>query len=190
MSRALLLELEEVLEESGWGRPAMFYVIEGTEDKPVFLPFAEIAGHPCDVLQGMWRSGARPSERAIGLALVVEGERHLRLEEFKEREPEGYQGIYETAAEKYAGDLDVIETAVETAWREMCSEVSPASMPESRRVHVRNSVAVLHNGWTLIVNRDQGGDPEALDPVSPTRLTQSRVPDFMWQFLMGKEPVD
>lgn len=188
MSKPLLLGLEAVLEEAGWGQPARFYVIEGSEVEPTFRPFADIDGHPCDVLQGMWGAGARVPDGAIGLALVVEGERHLRVAELKERAPERYARIVEAAAEDYAAEE--IETAVENAWSDVCFEVTPILMPDNLRVHVRNSVAVMHTGWTLTVIRDQGGDPEVLDPVPPRRLTQSRVPDFMWQFLAGKEPVD
>jgi len=188
MSKPLLLGLEATLEEVGWGQPARFYVIEGTEAEPTFRPFADIDGHPCDVLQGMWAEGIRAPEGAIGLALVVEGKRHVRLDELKEREPEQYARICKAAAEEYGEDE--IETAVETAWVDTCFELSPILMPENLRVHVRNSVAVMHTGWTLTVIRDQDGEPEVLDPVPPKRLAQSRVPDFMWQFLTGKAPVD
>lgn len=190
MSEALLFKLEEVLDEAGWDRPARLYIIEGTEIEPTFTPFAEVSGHPCDVLQGMWQEGVRAHEGALGLALIVEGERHLRLEEFKERSPQGYETLRAVAVEEFGDNEDLVRTVVETAWLDMCAETSPLTMPESRRIHVRNSVAVLQTGWTIMVVRDQGGDPEALDPIPPDRLKASRVPDFMWQFLTGSEPVD
>ena len=191
MSDSLLLGLEGVLEQAGWDLPARLYVIEGTEVEPTFTPLAEVAGHPCDVLHGMWSEGVRVPEGAFGLALIVEGERHLNLDEFKERSPKGYEQIRAVAIEEFGdADEELIQTVVQTAWTDMCAETSPLSMPEQRRVHVRNSVAVLQTGWTIMVVRDQGGDPVVLDPVPPARLQQSRVPDFMWQFLTGKEPVD
>lgn len=190
MSDALLLGLEKVLEEAGWDQVPRLYLIEGSEVEPTFRPFVEVVGHPCDVLQQMWHEGVRVPEATIGLALIVEGERHLRTAELEVRAPASYADLLKTAAEQHGGDLDAIQVAVETAWTQTCAEVSPLSMPENFRVHVRNSVAVLHTGWTLMVIRDRGGDPEVLDPVPPKRLAESRVPDFMWQFLTGKEPVD
>lgn len=190
MSATLLLGLEGVLEEEGWGQSPRLYSITGTEVEPEFAPFAAMGGHPCDVLHGMWLDGVRPPEGAIGLALTMEGERHLRIEEVAERLPEAYAKMRAVAIEEYGDDEEVVRTAVEIAWKDLCEQVSPLSMPEDRRVHVRNSVAVLHTGWTIMVIRDQGGEPEMLKPVPPQRLSESRVPEFMWKFLTGKEPVD
>ena len=182
MSTRLLLGLEEVLERAGWDRSPVLYVVEGTEVEPTFRPFAEVTGHPCDVLQGMWRDGIRAPEGAIGLALVVEGLRHLKLDEFRERAPEQYEQIHAVAAEEYAGDVDAIQTAVETAWRDMCQDLSPATMPESRRIRVRNSVAVLQTGWTLIVVRDKGGDPQAeMKELRPQLATYEGFPIYLFE---------
>lgn len=190
MSQRLLLGLEEVLEGAGWDKPPRFYFLTGTEIDPTFEAFAEVEGHPCDVLQGMWAAGVRAPAAAFGMALVLEGERHLRLDELEARAPDAYASMLEDAAAAFEGDLDALQMAVETAWAETCAEMSPAAMPEHLRVHVRNSIAVLNSGWTIMVVRDQGGQPEPRDPVPPTRLKNSRVPDFMHHFLTGREPVD
>lgn len=190
MSTVILLGLEEVLEEAGWDQPAMFYAITGTEAEPTFAPLAESPGHPCHALQGLWNAGVRVPDKSIGLAWTVEGWRHLTLPELEEQEPGEYASLLEEVVEEHQGDVDEMQTAVQRGWDAFCLSNSPTSMPETLRIQVRNSVVVLSTGWTLMVIRDRGGQPETQPPVSPKRLKEARVPDFMHMFLTGTAPVD
>lgn len=188
MSRVILLALDEVLEEAGWDQPARFLTISGTELDPKFEPFAEIDDHPCDALQSMWRDGVRVPDGTIGLALAFEANRHLKLDEL---EPERLLALTGIAKSEYEGaDDETIQTVVETVWGDLCASTPPDSMPEALRRRARNSLAVLNSGWTIMVIRDQDGEPQPQPPVSPTRLKEARVPDFMHMFLTGREPVD
>lgn len=186
MSDALLLKLEALLEEIGWKQPARMYLIEGSNQEPELVPLANFDGHPCDALRDLWASGHRAGD-AIALALVVEGVRHLRYEEVEERAPQMFASLHTDVDLKEGEEL---ETVVRNGWEQLASDTSAAQMPPSLQVQIRNSVAVTLDGWTIMVVRDQGGEPEVLDPVPPKRLELSRVPHFMWLFLTDQEPTD
>lgn len=188
MNDALMLGLEGALEDEGWGHPARFFVIEGSMESPIFKPLAEISDHPCNVLAEMWADGVRLAGEPIGLALVAEGVRHLRFEELQERAAPTYAKMTQIAEE--AIEDGQIQTAVQKVWEDLIADTPVQHMPDELRVKVRNSVAVEREGWTLMVVRDQDGEPEVLAPVPPERLWHSRVPHFMWLFLTGQEPKD
>lgn len=191
MSDASLVAIDDWLEEQGWDQPARFHAILGSESDPKVKSIVELAGHPCDVLRELWREGVRVDGDAFGLALTVEGLRHLTVAEIKVEKPEAYAELLTAgieAATEAGGDLDKIETYVQRAWEATMADVSPLSMPPDLTRRVRNTIVVLHTGWTTGVVRDIGGEPEVLDPVPPTRLTKSRVPHYMWQFLNNQEP--
>lgn len=186
MSDALLLKLEAFLEELGWEQPARMYLVEGSAEKPEFVTLSDLDAHPCDVLRDLWTSGRR-AEDAIGLALVAEGVRHLRYEELEERAPQMYASIHAGVDLQEGEEL---ETVVRNGWTQLAADTPATQMPPSLQVRIRNSVAVTLDGWTIMVVRDQGGEPEVLDPVPPKRLELSRVPHFMWLFLTHQEPTD
>jgi hypothetical protein len=186
MSDTLLLKLEEFLEEDGWGLPARLFSIKGPLAEPKIKPFADFQSHPCDILRDLWHSGARLPDGAVGLALVVEGYRHLKPEEL----PDATRMQLLAEARKAEVADEEIETAVQNAWMATVQGLSAADMPERLRKEVRNSVAVLDNGWQMYVIRDRGGEPEVLEPIPPHRLERSRVPHFMWLFLTNQEPTD
>lgn len=189
-----MVGLEDALEKDGWQQPNRFYVIAGTMAEPTFSALAEITGHPCDVLADMWRTGIRLDGEPLALAIVAEGSRHLRYEELETWAPDTLVKMVQIAQERLGFGpeewTEEIETAVRTAWEGVTADVPAPQMPDELRVRERNSLAVVRDGWTLMVIRDQDGDPEVLDPIPPDRLELSRVPHFMWLFLTGREPTD
>lgn len=193
MSEALVLKLDEALEEAGWDQPARLYVLAGDTENPTIEPISEeLTAHPCDTLREFYAAGGRVPDGAIALALAAEGSRHLSFEELEDQAPQMFATLRHAALSTFKKD-ELDDDAMELirgAWTAMCDDTPANLMPEDLRTHVRNSVTVTRSGWTLTVVRDQGGEPEVLDPVPPNRLVRSRVPHYMWLFLMNEEPHD
>lgn len=182
MNDALLLKLEAYLEQelTEDRHASHLYLITGSMDEPAFGPLAELDGvHPCDVLHQLWEAGVRAPDDAFALALVAEGTRHLKFEE-----------LSDDLRAKFTEIADENQADMQTAWAEFVVSTPVLAMPETMRIETRNSVAVLDTGWTIMVIRDHNAEPEVLPPVPPARLERSRVPHFMWLFLMGQEPTD
>lgn len=195
--RDMLLNVEAQLEEQGWDRPARLDVLHGLDQKSGILEsFVELDGHPCDALHSMWQDGVRVPQGAVGLVMVVEGWRMIRLDELQERVPDTYEqmrGFAVEASEKLgidANDPDAVTAAMKQAWNQVVAGTRPSTAPENLRVEVRNAMLVTNVGWTFSVARDRGGEPIVGDPLPPQQVHKGRVPHFMWQFLNNIEPTD
>lgn len=184
---ALALDFDARLEGREWGSPAEYYLIGDGE----FTLLWTLLEHPADSLQTAWDQGKRAAN-AEALALITEGWRHLTLEEMAERHPDYFSDLLNEARARVADfDLPVDpEALMEDSWAEVLKTVAPAVMPVTLRTEVRNAVVIGRDGTQVYVIRERDGEPVALPTIPPEHITESRVPDYMHQFLNGKRPTE
>lgn len=194
----VLVQFDKHLEDEGWGKPPRYFAgkavgdLVGDEGLIGFFPFLEIDGHPSEVLKALVAEGVTidPPDSA-GIALVVEGWRHLTADELHRDQPEKYEQLFTIAAEESStGDLEEIQTLVQKGWSATVADLAAPTMPEELRKQIRNIILVLRTGIMLTLVRDRGGEPVLGEPISAERLPMSRVPHNMWQYLVGEPLTD
>lgn len=189
--KKLLLLLENDLAARGWDQPARLYLIRGNPNSPHFELVADLFGHPCDVLQGMWDAGYRVPNDALGIAQAHEGWRHLTLEEVRQRSPRVYGQMLKAAqqlAPEDASDED-ITAVIEKAWSSTIQNLPRVSeMPEDMRIEVRGVFAVFRDGTQMGMSRDRDDEPHVHEMQGPEWVSKARVPHFMYQLLNNQRP--
>lgn len=196
--KKLLLTLENDIDALGWDQPATLFVIAGTPEDPRFERLADvISGHPCEIMQGLYDSGLRLDERALGLALANEAYRHLHLDELEALDEASALMVSQMLEEasKHFPEMtpEQVRAEAEKVLMKMWMRTNrPSEMPNELRRELRNIMAVFRDGTLAGVWRDRDDEPKLMgfDGERQDASRAGRVPEHMLQLLRCERPQD
>lgn len=178
--------LNSDLDVVGWDQPHKFYAIKGDRNDPQFELLCELPldTHPAEFLQFMHQMSVAGKldpmpKDSIGLLLVNEGWRHLKLEEL-----EALNAGVVAKMRAAANALGLGEDAVRENYQKAIMLRRPSEMPPQLRREMRTMTAVLRDGTTLGSIQDRDGEFMADDGYD----IGGRIPDAMKRFVAGQEP--
>ena len=164
-----LEKIEEEANQRGWDRPAELWVIYEIGDQlgcEYIDVFAQVDGHPAEILEEMYQIGVRFDPSIVrALVVISEGYRHRTIEEVRQDPVDDEDRIF---IEMFDSVLDRVSKNVgEEMAKKMARHIQeeiqlqmpgPSKAPPEKRREERFVIAVLQDGVSFTLNRTRETD--------------------------------